>query len=220
MINLKNLSQSFSKKALQSVGVGVATTAIALGAGVVAESASAATIGGINIDQYASSVRTSGGTFTGPSGNFRTAVTDQFVETYGFSQNNRGLATFGFANSILNGAGADIALFDLDNSLAQFKVVINGITNTYQSVFTGSRTNDANRFRINAAQINLSDFGIADNGSIRSLIVDFNTSSSPALALVGSIRRSTPEPSAMLGVLATVGFLASQRGLKFAKKAQ
>ncbi|WP_353931318.1 hypothetical protein WJM97_01565 [Okeanomitos corallinicola TIOX110] len=223
MSNLKNFCQSLSKKALQSIGVGVATTAMALGAGVSAESASAVTIGGVELsdDGFATSVRTVG-SFATSGGTVTSVLIDQgenAINTYAYATSSNALVRMGFNNPILNGSGFDLALFDLDSSEAIFKVIINGITNSYQSVFTNEYTNDVNRFPINVAKVNLDDFGIASGQSINSLVIDFNTAASPSLALVGTISRSVPEPSAMFGLLATVGFLACQRKLKLVKKA-
>lgn len=219
MSTLNKLGQLFSQKVVRSLSAGVAAGTVMCAVGAVAQPANAALIGGVDIDKFASYVIVDGD-FDGPNGDFLTGFTDELVETYGFAVNGQGFALFGFNEQVFNGAGADIALFDLDSSLAQFKVIINGITRVYDSVFTDSFTNDSNRFPVNVARVELSDFGLVDGDFINEILIDFNTESSPSLALVGSLQRSVPEPSAMFGLLATIGFLASQRGLKFAKKAQ
>lgn len=216
MITFNKLGQLFSR----SFGVGVAASAVLMGVGAFAPTASAVVVGGIELsdDGFANQVRTIGA-FAASGGTVQSVLIDEAVETFAFAPSGVGRALFRFNNPILNDTGFDLAFFDLDSSPAIFDVIINGVTNSYQSVFTNEYTNNVDRFPINVATVNLDDFGIASGGSITQLAIDFNTASSPALALVGTISRSVPEPSAMFGLLATVGFFACQRKLKLAKKA-
>ncbi|NET72211.1 MAG: hypothetical protein F6K62_15115 [Sphaerospermopsis sp. SIO1G2] len=217
MSNLKNLCQSLSKKALQSVGVGVATTAMALGAGVVVESASAATIGGINIDNFAINVNSTAGIDSVGVGTVN-AITDDSVSTFVFSTIPNAFVDLIFPNQVENGAGFDLALFELDDFEDPFEITINGITNIYDTVFTGS-FDPVNGQKINAVQVDLSDFSVALNDSISEMRVGFGPDVAfTRFALVGSVARSTPEPSAMFGLFAAAGLLAYQRKLKTANK--
>jgi hypothetical protein len=225
MSNLKNFCQSLSKKALQSVGVGVATTAMALGAGAFAESASAVTIGGVELsdDGFATSVSFFNGTsgFVGTNGDIFGSLTDTEVETYTFLNPGSGTkeVDFSFANPVLNGSGFDLALFDVESIDTIFRISADFGVNWFDFGVrdTGFLSNDGDNIYV--AEVNLDDLGINPNATLDLLTVEFGGANSPSLALVGTIQRSVPEPSAMFGVLATIGFLAYQRGLKFAKKA-
>ncbi|NET01184.1 MAG: PEP-CTERM sorting domain-containing protein [Sphaerospermopsis sp. SIO1G1] len=228
MSNLKNLCQSLSKKALQSVGVGVATTAMALGAGVVVESASAATIGGITLsdDGFANAAFTfdenfnPGGNFIGTNGVVAGSLTDTSINTFAFSSDGTGFALLEFSD-VLNAAGDDIALFSLQDPNAVFRVSADfGATWADFGVRgLGTTTTISPIVDVFAAEIDLTSLGVAQGDFINSLVIDFNTTNSPALALAGTIQTSVPEPSAMFGLLATIGFLVSRRGLKRAKAA-
>jgi hypothetical protein len=230
MITFKNLGQLFSQKAITSLGAGVAISAIMLG-GALAKPASAATIGDITLSDngFATNAFTFdadgnlGGPFIGsPSGDVIGSLTDQSIDTFVFSSDRTGFVLLEFSE-VLNAGGDDVALFSLQNSNALFRVSADsGVT---WGDFGVRSVNDTTTLPpivpVFAAEIDLSLLGIAQGGSINSLLIDFGTGTtrSPILALAGTIQRSVPEPSAMFGLLATVGFLASNRGLKRAKKA-
>jgi hypothetical protein len=227
---LKNLGQLFSQKTLTSLGAGLAASAIMLG-GAFAKPASAATIGDITLsdDGFAIAAFTfdtdlnEGGPFIGsPSGDVIGSLTDQSIDTFVFSSDRTGFVLLEFAD-VLNGGGDDVALFSLQNPNALFRVSADfGTTwGEFGVRGVGDTTTLPPIVPVFAAEIDLSRLGIAEGSSINSLLIDFatGTTGSPILALAGTIQRSVPEPSAMFGLLATVGFLASNRGLKRAKKA-
>ncbi|TAF11211.1 MAG: hypothetical protein EAZ77_01245 [Nostocales cyanobacterium] len=220
MTTLNKLGQFFSQTALRSLSLGVAAGSVMLALGV-AKPASAVVIGGVDLsdDGFASRVISRTGSFATSGGSISSVLIDKNVSTYAYSTRPGTSVTLGFNNPIINGTGFDLALFDLDESLAIFNLTIAGITKSYQSFFTGTFTDDANQYPINVAKVNLDDFGIRANDSINRLTIGFDTNESPSLALVGTLTRSVPEPSAMFGILATAGFLACQRKFKLAKKA-
>jgi hypothetical protein len=230
MSTLKNLGQLFSKKAL-GLTAGVAVGGMIMGLGAFAKPASAVTIGDITLsdDGFANAAFTfdadsnPGGNFIGsPSGDVIGSLTDQSIDTYAFSSDGTGFVLLEFSE-VLNGGGDDVALFSVQNPNALFRVSADfGTTwEEFRVRSVGDTTTLPPIVPVFAAEIDLTRLGIAQGGSINSLLIDFatGTTNSPILALAGTIQRSVPEPSAMFGLLATIGFLASQRGFKRAKKA-
>lgn len=228
MVNLKQLGQSLSQKAISTLGAGVAAGAMMLGVTGFAQSASAVTIAGIELSDngFANVISSSG--LEGISG-FATGfsvsgvLNDQNTHTYAQVplSSTSGSVTLGFSNLVFNGSGADIALFELDSFEDGFNVTIGGITNYVASSFTGFFDPILGQ-EINVAQIDLSNFGITAGSTISQIEVALGPdvdSVFSKLALAGSITQSTPEPSAMLGLLATAGLFAYQRKSKSAKKA-
>ncbi|MBD2293559.1 hypothetical protein H6G06_08670 [Anabaena sphaerica FACHB-251] len=223
MTTLKKLGQFFSQKALRSLSAGVAVSSIMLGLGAFAKPASAVNIAGydFNDEDFANTLVNFAGNFTTPGGSIQTVLTDQDLTTYAFSFTPGAFVQLGFNTPVINLSGNDLAFFDLGIP-DTFQVSIDGNNYLpYDSLFTGFSTSNPT-FNVNVATIDLNDFGVALNDSISEIYIKLDTLSGddtvPSLALVAAIR-TTPEPSAMFGLLATVGFLACQRKFKMLKKA-
>jgi hypothetical protein len=153
------------------------------------------TIAGIDFadNAFADAVSTTGPTMTTNGGTVSQVLTDQDVGT--FARGAAGTtATFTFTDNLaVNGAGNDIALFELGYH-DSFDVTINGVTLNYASAFTGLM---ASGFNLNVAVLDLSDFGLLTGETLSSLTLAFpgvDTRATPSL--VGAINSSAvPEPA-------------------------
>ncbi|MBK1989842.1 PEP-CTERM sorting domain-containing protein [Sphaerospermopsis aphanizomenoides BCCUSP55] len=222
MSTLNKLGKLFSKKALRSLGAGVAVGSIMLGLGAFAKPASAVNIAGTEYDDedFANALLDYSGSFTTPGGDLQTVVTDQDLTTYAFSFTPGAFVKLGFDTPVINASGADIALYDLGIP-DTFQVSLDGVNYlSYESFDTGYDTENPT-YDVNVATVDLSDFGLDLNETINEIFIKLDTVSAdetvPSLALVAAIRK-VPEPSAMFGLLATAGFLACQRKLKLSKR--
>ncbi|MEA5575425.1 PEP-CTERM sorting domain-containing protein [Anabaena sp. UHCC 0451] len=224
-LELKKLGQLFSHKALRSLGLGVAAGSMMLGLGAFAKPASAVTVGGIDLNSQAlaDELLESFGSFTTSGGTLDSVLLDGQVTTSAFSATPGAFVTLGFSNPILNSVGNDLAIFELGLP-DSFRFEINGSEGLgeYLTTETGFETSNPTR-SINVALIDFSDFGVAIGDYVSEIKIKLDTisedfGSTPDIALVAGIR-SVPEPSSMLGLLATAGFLAYQRKSKIAKKA-
>ena len=206
----KNLRKFFSQETASSVSIGFTLSSLIIGFGILStKPASAATIAGFSFDDnaFADTLISSFGDYTTTSGSLESVLTDTDLGTYAFSLTPNASVQLGFTDNVLvNGAGEDLALFELGIPDA-FKVSVNigGITNIYQSTSTPF---SASGFTVNVATVDLDDFGIAAGSSLDSIIVGLDTISSggivPSLSLVGALNsaKSVPEPSTILGSLA------------------
>ncbi|RCJ16252.1 hypothetical protein A6S26_33560 [Nostoc sp. ATCC 43529] len=215
----KKLRKVLSKEIASSVSIGFTLGSLIIGFGILSiKPASAATVAGFSFDDnaFADTLISSFGDYTTSGGSLQSVLTDTDVGTYAFSFTPNASVQLGFTDNVLvNGAGKDLALFELGIP-DQFKVSvnINGITNTYQS--TGTEFS-ASGFLVNVATIDLDDFNIAAGSSLDSIIVGLDTISDeatvPSLSLVGALNSGirVPEPSTILGSLAVGGIGAVLR---------
>jgi hypothetical protein len=177
-------------------------------------------IAGVNYDtvDFADTLISSGstgGSFTlgGGAATLQDAVTGWNVDNWAFCNCTTAFVELGFTDNVVtNGPGADLALFEIgtpDNF--GISLTIGGVTQTIISAATGFTQGQG--FGINLATIDLDLFGIAPGASINSIVVNMgfpfaNTSSSPTLAAVTALHRSSvvPEPSSI--ALLGLGFAA------------
>ena len=162
----------------------------------------------------------SSGTFSTFGGTLASVLTDKSVNTGAFNGSSVSYVDLGFTDNIVfNGDNADLVLFE-EGAASVLKVTINGVTLSFTPVFT-KVLNSAN-LNVNAAAIDLTDFGIGNGATISSLRVDMgflgtNDATQPSLLEAGALNsRATggtvPEPSSWaLAVLGVVGLAASRR---------
>lgn len=169
--------------------------------------ASAVAVGGytFNPNAFADTVISSSGTFSTSGGTLSSVLTDTDAGTYAFSFTTGAFVEMGFTdNTLVNGAGADLVLFDLGvPDSFKLSITIGGTMLSYASVATGE---SAGGFPLNAVAIELGDFGIASGASLSSIVIglDFIGSEGtvPSLSLVGALNSgdvgNVPEPATLL----------------------
>ncbi|WP_077035713.1 PEP-CTERM sorting domain-containing protein [Pelomonas sp. KK5] len=207
--------------------------AAAAGLLIAASGAHAAlSIGGLTFadDSYADQLVASTGIYTVNGPSLAAALTDKDLSTWATSMTPGASVTLRFTdNSVVNGAGDDLALFEVGHEAYEysqegfdsFNVTINGITRTY---FTTETTTIVDDHNVNMTTLDLSFFGIAAGASVNEIQIgmDFDTRGSrPQLQLVAAIHSgaatAVPEPqsfamlAAGLGVLACAARRRSQR---------
>lgn len=109
--------------------------------------------------------------------------------------------TVGFSdNVVVNGAGADLAIFELFGFNEFGEVTINGVTSGVVGVSLGSIAIPGTGFNntVNVAQIDLSDFGIAAGGMISSLQVAITGATSEYAAFGAMNSAPVPEAGALM----------------------
>ncbi len=184
-------------------------------------SAQAALIGGYNVDGYASpplgGVSFAGGaTFdelvmTNGDGTLSGVTTDQLEDSFvqlpgtpGDSGSFKLTLNFGTGVLVNDAANNDLVLFGV-GELDSFTVTINTSSSSYATVFTESTI--AGSLNLNAAAINLNDFGIANGAEVLSIDVELARGNS-GFALAGSLA-PVPVPAAVWlfgsGLLGLVG---------------
>jgi hypothetical protein len=188
--------------------------------------ASASTIvGGItfNDNAFADTLISSSGSYTTSGGSLSSVLTDIDASTYAFSNSPGAYVQLGFTdNTLVNGTGADLAIFELgvpDSFVVS--LTLGGTTHTYASSSTGFL---AGVFQLNDALINLDDFGVGTGASLSSVVVGLDTINPgsltvPSLSLVGAMNSTspvvaTPEPAALYLMafgLAGICFLAAKQ---------
>jgi len=109
--------------------------------------------------------------------------------------------TLGFTDNILvNGIGADLAVFELGSIEDAFQITLNGITKQYLTANVGAVPNGLD---LNLALVNLDDFGYAPNAIISQFVlrsVETSPSSFPTFSLIGAVNTeasAVPEPSSL-----------------------
>lgn len=180
----------------------------------MASSAHADLIGGLNITSFADSLISSSGTFTTSGGSVAAVLTDHDPGTYAYSSDSGAYVQLGFSHSIVNGPGYDLALFELGTpDTFKLSLTLGGTTIQYLSSDTGFSVS-ANGFvyNLNAAQINLDDFGLPVGATVDQIAVGLDVQSiyrnRPSLSLAGALN-SVPVPGAIgllgSGLLGLVG---------------
>lgn len=169
------------------------TTVIAAAAATPASATT--TVGGYKFadDAFADAVVITGDATFSSGTTPVSALIDKDVNTY---TGVNGTLSFAFNdNVVFNGTGNDLVLFELGNILDGWNVTINSITRTYTSSFTGQQ---GSQFQINAAAIDLSDFGLANGATLSRLLLA--PGSGTSTSLVGalnsqSVTAAVPEPA-------------------------
>jgi hypothetical protein len=170
----------------------------------VSTSMAATVIGGITFDDnaFADKVPSYSGSWEawGPGGigslTLEEAMTGSNLTTYGTITNNPSAwAVIKFTdNFIKNGAGADLAVFEISGTSngEPVSITINGTTNVYNTLYIGYAN-------ASVARIDLSDFGIASGALVNTIQANGVAGWDPDYAVFGAINNaSVPLPSALL----------------------
>ena len=189
---------------------------------VITPAAAITAVGGYNFEDnaFADTLISSSGGYSVTGDSLAAALTDKNPGTFALST-TLGVTDFvqlGFTDNVLvNGLGADLVLFELGvPSVFGVSITIGGTTRSYASVSTGAQ---AGGFGLNAAAIDLSDFGIAFGASLSSIVILMGDASNtqPSLSLVGALNSrelgsQIPEPASLsLAVIALLGLAATRR---------
>lgn len=107
-------------------------------------------------------------------------------------------------NAIVNGGGADLAVFELGGPDV-VRIVIGGISGDYQTSWTGYNYNGGpigHLNQINVALINLDDFGISALGSVSTLRAQSlrTDGHSPTYTVFGALTSGPPITAAHVGI--------------------
>ncbi len=168
---------------------------------------------------FADTLVSSTGNFTlGGAPDLQTAVVGSNTADYAFSFDTGANLVLKFAdNNVVNGAGNDLAVFELGTPDSfDLGISVGGTTHFYSTVDTGFT---GGGFSLNVAQINLDDFGVAANGLVNTIQVfsETNTvnSTTPSYTAFGALNSSSvPEPTSMLLGLPMVGWFLNHRRAK------
>ena len=161
---------------------------------------------------FADIVVASSGTYTlAGAGTLQAAVTGSSLNKYAFSSSPGAYIQLGFTdNSLVNGNGYDLALFDYGNA-STFALSIGGITKYYKSVTDVGYTSviDGKSYQINVAKINLDDFGIVAGTKIYDIKIYMNcpTNGVPTFGAAGALNS---------GMVPDAGATVAMLGLAFA----
>jgi len=184
--------------------------------------AASTVIGGYTFadNAFADTLISSVGSFGVSAGSLATALTDIDAGTYAFSYEPGAYVELGFSdNTLVNGAGADLVLFELAAvDTLMVSITVGGTTLGYVSAATGDFVAG---FALNAVAINLDDFGIAAGASLSSVAIGLSTLTGgthvPTLSLVGALNSAdavstVPEPTSLaLTALGLTGLAVGRR---------
>jgi hypothetical protein len=176
--------------------------AMSLGAG---RAEAVIVVGGINFNDnaFADVLLDSFGTFSlGGAGTLEDNLVGSNVNDYAFSFTAGSFVQLGFTdNAVLNGAGNDLALFELGVP-DTLQVRINGVTLPYVTVDTGFM---GGGFALNVALVDLSSFGLGAGSTISDVYIGMDTPGAgtvPSLTAAGAINSTdtaaVPEPGTLL----------------------
>jgi hypothetical protein len=145
-----------------------------------------------------------------PGSTLESVLTDTSLETSAFSFSPGAFVELGFTDNLaVDGASADIALYDLGIPRGTFDITIGGVT--LQRTSQATATTNLNGIEVNILLIDLADFGVI---SASSLLIGMDILSNgglrlpPDLALVAAINNAVPAP----GVLALMGIALAGLG--------
>jgi hypothetical protein len=164
----------------------------------VAGYADATSIGGLEITSFADSLSSSSGDFTTVGGTLAAVLTDQDPATYAWSWTPGAYVVLNFSTPIVNGPGVDLALFETGaTDTFKLSLTVGGTTINYPSVYTGL---PAGGFNLNVATIDLTNFGVAADGTVNQIVVGLDieggTGTVPSLSLAGALN-AVPVPGAI-----------------------
>lgn len=182
---------------MRIVGQSLVAASLLAGVSIAAPASATTSVGGISFadNAFADAVSYTGSAITTVGGTLTQVLTDTDPGTFarGGADNT---ITFSFIDNVaVNGVGKDIALFELGGA-DDFTVILNGISKTYTSVYTGMM---AGGYNLNVLAFDLGDFGVLAGQTISSLTLAFPANGAGTRAtpsLVGAINSSTvPEPA-------------------------
>lgn len=187
-------------------------TAIALAASALGASATT-TVGGISFadNAFADALYYSFGSYTTSGGTLAQVLTDTNPGTYAYSRTPGASLLLGFTdNNVFNGAGADLAVFELGIA-DSVKVSFGAQTLSFQTVATGYT---AGGYALNVALVDFSAFGIANGANLQYQSIGLDTvapgGTVPSVSLVGALHvAAVPEPETYAMLLAGLGAIGA-----------
>lgn len=154
-------------------------------------------IGGINFDDnaFADALYYSYGSYTTSGGSLASVLTDINPGTYAFSFTPGANVMLGFTdNNAFNGAGADLAIFELGIP-DTVQVFFGTQSMSYLTSYTGY---SAGGYNLNVALVDFSDFGIVPGANLTYQSIGLSTQAAggtvPSLSLVGALHTVMPVP--------------------------
>lgn len=179
--------------------VAFALSGIAVAALAGSAMAGSVSLGGYVFDDtaFADSLTGSAGNWTTAGGSLAASLTGSDASDYAFSFDAGSFAALAFTDNVaLNGAGADLVVFELgvDDFIS---LTINGITHNYLTSSTGET---AGGFSLNAAAIDLSDYGV---GSVSNFSLNGGVDNGGTVAsytVIGALHVPAPASAALLGL--------------------
>lgn len=178
----------------------------------------AVTIGGINFadNAFADTLVSSSGNFSvfgDDAPTLASVLTDTDPATFAWSYDSDARLDFAFTdNVIVNGEGADLAIFEMGAN-DTISVSIGSNVRNYSTVWTETT---AGGFYLNVAKVDLSDFGYAFGAELQNVTLGVSIMSPeetvPSVSLVGAINVTpVPEPETYALMALGLGAVAARR---------
>lgn len=198
---------------------------VLLGGLVVALGAPAAaapiSIGGTTYDtvNFADTLTSSSGAFSVSEGSLASALTGWSVDDWAFSLTSDAYVELGFTdNSVVNGAGADLAFFEIGTP-DDFGISLTVGSQIYRIASVATGFTQGQEYGINLATIDLALLGLAPGASVTSIVVHMgpgflNTSAAPTLGAASALNASASVPDAGSSMLLLGIGLAGLRAMK------